>query len=314
MRALRLAVGLGILALLVARLGTGPFLDGVRRVDAGSLALAATAVAVATLCSAWRWSLVARGLGVAVPVRGAVAAYYRSQFLNAILPGGVVGDVHRAVLHGRDAGDLGRTARAVAWERSSGLVIHVALTLLVLVVVPSPVRSSAVPLAVVAATVVTGASVAGLVASRQRRGLPGRVARTLGADLRGVLLARPVWPGVLVASAVVAVAHAAVFMVAARAVGTPAPAGALLPLAFLVLAVGAVPLNVAGWGPREGAAAWVFGAAALGAAQGVTVATAYGVMALFATLPGAVVLVGGWLARRPPRVRRVAPVEEAARG
>ena len=41
------------------------------------------------------------GLGVEVPLRDAVAAYYRSQFLNATLPGGVVGDVHRAVRHGR---------------------------------------------------------------------------------------------------------------------------------------------------------------------------------------------------------------------
>ena len=40
----------------------------------------------------------------------AVAAYYRSQFLNTTLPGGVLGDVHRGVRHGRDAGDVGRGA------------------------------------------------------------------------------------------------------------------------------------------------------------------------------------------------------------
>ena len=39
-------------------------------------------------------------------VRGAVAAYYRSQFLNLTLPGGVAGDVHRAVRHGREIGRI----------------------------------------------------------------------------------------------------------------------------------------------------------------------------------------------------------------
>lgn len=49
--------------------------------------------------------------------------------------------------------------------------------------------------------------------------------------------------------------------------------------------------SVAGWGPREGVAAWAFGMAGLGAAAGVTASVVYGVMALVATLPGAVVLL-----------------------
>ena len=55
--------------------------------------------------------------------------------------------------------------------------------------------------------------------------------------------------------------------------------------------VAAIPFNVAGWGPREGAAAWAFAAAGLGAAAGATVAVAYGVLALVATLPGAALLL-----------------------
>jgi len=53
--------------------------------------------------------------------------------------------------------------------------------------------------------------------------------------------------------------------------------------------------SIAGWGPREGATAWVFSAAGLGASAGAATAVAYGVMMLFAFLPGAVVLVAGWL-------------------
>jgi hypothetical protein len=67
-----------------------------------------------------------------------------------------------------------------------------------------------------------------------------------------------------------------------------------------VLLASAIPLNVAGWGPREGAAAWVFGAAGLGAGVGLEVAVVYGVMALVATLPGAVALWSGRLSARAP--------------
>ena len=51
--------------------------------------------------AAWRWRILVRRLGLSLGWRESVAAYYRSQFLNTVLPGGVVGDVDRAVSHGR---------------------------------------------------------------------------------------------------------------------------------------------------------------------------------------------------------------------
>ena len=72
-----------------------------------------------------------------------------------------------------------------------------------------------------------------------------------------------------------------------------------MPLALLVLLAMALPLNIAGWGPREGVAAWAFGAAGLTAAQGVATAVTYGVLVLVASLPGAGVLVAGWIGRQP---------------
>jgi hypothetical protein len=64
--------------------------------------------------------------------------------------------------------------------------------------------------------------------------------------------------------------------------------------------------SVAGWGPREGATAWAFAAAGLGAGLGAATAVVYGIMALVASLPGALVLAGGWLPR--PRSAVAVPV------
>src|SRR5205085_1541571 len=93
-----------------------------------------------TVCCAWRWRLVARRLGLDVPRGVAVAAYYRSQLLNATLPGGVAGDLHRAVRHGTAAGGLGLGLRSVGWERTVGQLVQVAVAGTVLVAVPSPVH------------------------------------------------------------------------------------------------------------------------------------------------------------------------------
>jgi uncharacterized membrane protein YphA (DoxX/SURF4 family) len=67
--------------------------------------------------------------------------------------------------------------------------------------------------------------------------------------------------------------------------------------------------SVGGWGPREGMTAWVFGAAGLGAEQGVATAVVYGVMVLVASLPGAAFLVVAWFRRTRPQERTEPPLQ-----
>jgi glycosyltransferase 2 family protein len=291
-----LAVAAATLAVLVSHLGTGPFLDGLRTVDGGALAAASGLGVLTTMCCAWRWRIVARGLGVDLPLSTAVAAYYRSLFLNVTLPGGVAGDVHRGISHGRDTNDVGRGLRAVAWERSAGQVVQVVLTVAVLLVVASPVRSVVplVALALIAAA--AGVALAARVRPAAGRSPWARLRSAAARDLREALLARRAWPAIAFASALVVAGHAATFLIAARSAGVTAPPSQMLPLALLVLQAAALP-NVGGWGPREGVAAWAFAAAGLGPSLGVATAVVYGVMVFVASLPGAVVLVAAWMSR-----------------
>jgi uncharacterized membrane protein YbhN (UPF0104 family) len=293
----RRAAAAATLAVLVWRLGTGPFLDGLRTVDAGTLAAAIGLGLLTTVCCAWRWRLVARGLGVDLPLGTAVAAYYRSIFLNVTLPGGVVGDVHRGISHGRDTSDVGRGLRAVALERSAGQVVQVVLTVGVLLVAPSPVRA-AMPL-VALALLVAAAGVALAVCVRPSVGRSwwARLRSAAARDVRDGLLARRAWPAIALASALVVAGHTITFLIAARTAGASASVPRLLPLALLVMLAAVLP-NVGGWGPREGVTAWAFAAAGLGASRGVATAVVYGVMVFAASLPGAAVLVVAWARRR----------------
>lgn len=295
----RLLVGPAILALLLCRLGTGPFMEGIRVIDGRSVMAAIVIGLLTTVCSAWRWRLVAGGLGIRVGLLPGVAAYYRSQLLNTTLPGGVIGDVHRGVSNGRAAGNVGRGLRAVGWERAAGQFVQILLAAIVLIALPSPLpRWIPVLIATLMVSALGGAMLAAP-APHPGGSAVARIIRTAVADLHNGLFARRAWPGILGACVIVVAGHTTTFLIAARAAGATGPLEQLLPLAVLVLLAAAVPTNIGGWGPREGVAAWAFASAGLGPERGVTTAVVFGVMTAIAVLPGAVLLVAGWLHRAP---------------
>jgi uncharacterized membrane protein YbhN (UPF0104 family) len=298
---LRLAAGVAVLWFLGRELGAAPFEDGLRAISWQAVVAAFTLTALTTVCSAWRWRVVARALGADIALPAATGAYYRSLFLNSVLPGGILGDVNRAVTHGRRAGDVAQGVRAVGWERLCGQVVQAVVAAAVLLTLPSPVRP-VLPyvLAGIAGVVGCAALVVG-VASRLGRSRPARAARAIATDLRRDLLVRGVWPQLTLASVLVVAGHTATFVIAARVAGCTAPLGELIALLMVIQIAAGIPLNIGGWGPREGAAAWAFAAAGLGAASGVTVATLYALLMLAAVTPGAGLLMRDAVRRRRDR-------------
>ncbi len=295
---LRPVVGLGILAFLVWRLGTGAFVDGLRGIDPWSVFAALALGLLTTVAGAWRWCIVARRLGLPLSLRLAVADCYRAILLNSVLPVGVLGDVHRAVNHGQKSGDLGRGVRAVVLERAAGQVVLIAVGVAMVVTHPGilpAMGADAMPAlwAAVAVGVVIVAVL--LIAAWIRWGSVDsalrRAARTAVTDTRLGLFSWDTGPAVLLLSTVALAGHVCMFLVAAKATDSSVPIATLLPLVILALLVMGLPINVGGWGPREAFLALAFGAVGLGAGQGLAIAVAYGVLTLVACLPGAAVLL-----------------------
>jgi uncharacterized membrane protein YbhN (UPF0104 family) len=304
--ALRLVGGALVLTALLWRFGTGPFAAAGRVTTWTSLLAALVLTAGATVANAWRWRVVAGALGLSLTVAGSLTAYYRSQFLNATLPGGVLGDAHRGMRHGRASGDLGAGLRATVWDRVTGQVVQVAVLVVALLVLPTPLRAYA-PVAL--AVLGTVAALAWWVARRRGR------AAVLAEDLRA--LVRPQVAGrVALASLVSSAGHVAVFAVAARAAGVHLSPALLVAAALSVLVGSAVPLNVAGWGPREGVTAGVFALVGEGSANGLMVSVVFGVLSAVATVPGMPVLLADAVGRRrrhvaPERTRELEEVSGA---
>ena len=292
LRLARPALGVLVLAVLVARLGPAPLLDAVRSIDAAAIVTALVIGLVTTLCCAWRWSTVGGALGLRITVRGALSACYRAQLVNVATPGGVAGDVLRGVDRGRRDGDTSLGLRSVGWERLLGQVVQVSVALGALVVLPSPVPRLVV-LAVIASGLVAALGI-GLLrrvrGSGRARSAGRRPARWAAEDASRVLRTS-VLTRAATASALVVAGLVLLFVVAAHAAGAHASMPTLVPLALVVLLGSAVPANLAGWGPREGVAAWSFGAAGLGPDQGLATAVVFGLLVLVASLPGAVLLL-----------------------
>ena len=288
---------------LERELGAAPFEAGLRAVTWQGVAVVVMLTAATTVCSAWRWQVVARALGADISLPRATGAYYRSLFLNSTLPGGILGDVHRAVVQGRRAGNVAQGVRAVGWERLYGQVTQAVVTAVVLLALASPVRP-ALPYVLAGIAGVAGcAALAMGGAARLGRSRAARAAQAIATDLRRGLLVGGVWPRLTVASMLVVAGHTAAFVAAARLAGCTAPLGELIALLLVIQIAAAIPANIGGWGPREGAAAWAFAAAGLGAATGVTVSTLYAVLMLIAVTPGAGLLLKDAARRRRGRRR-----------
>lgn len=297
----RTAVGVGILIAILFAVGAEPFVRGITSVTPAAVVAALALTAVATAAAAWRWRVIAARLGLRLGWRESLAAYYGSQFLNTVLPGGVMGDVHRAVSHGRSVDQVAQAARAVAAERMVGQAVQLLLAFVVLASIGISAYAPAMGLLLVLVGVVGAAAIAAVVSRRVRTMLQREW--TILRDALGTVgtIVR-----VVAASIVVVCAYVAMFVVACVAVGIDAGPERVTAAAVIAVVAASIPLSIGGWGPREGAAAWAFGAAGLGAATGIAAATAFGVLAMIAVAPGAVVVAASVLRRRRGAVAREA--------
>jgi uncharacterized membrane protein YbhN (UPF0104 family) len=226
--------------------------------------------------------------------------------LNTVLPGGVVGDVHRAVAHGRGVGRLAQASRAVAAERAVGQAVQLVLAAIVVVSLGLWDYAPGVGIVVLALAVVC---VCVIIAARVS--LRARTAIRREIEILRVGVGSPAALAAVTAASVVVVAClVAMFVVACVAVGVDAPIGRLLGIAVIVILAGSIPFSIGGWGPREGVAAWAFALGGLGATTGIAVSTAYGVLAMIAVTPGAAVLAATAIGRHRRRSAVVPAVAE----
>ena len=285
---LRAVVAAGLLAALWHWFDGPAALARLREASAPLLVLAAALLSAQIVLSALRWRMTAARLGQTFGAGHAVAEYYLAVLANFALPGGVLGDAARA-MRARHGAGLGRAVQAVVIERIAGQVALAVLLVPGLLLWPGMAAWGAgltVALLLVLASVSLG---------------PGR---HVGLTLARVWWQGGAWRGQAGLSLAILSANVGAFAACAAAVGAGLPAAAALVLIPLTLAAMLVPVTVAGWGLREGAAALLWPLAGVAPEAAVAASVAFGLVALAAALPGAVVLARvRWLRPVPPPPR-----------
>ena len=291
---LRAAVSIGLLAGLAWWLDLGTVVSGLAQMRLGWVLLAVAISVVQVAVLAWRWRFTAGCLGVDLSYTAAWREYYLSIFLNQVMPGGVVGDVSRAWrqarVQTRQREPAGPAVRAVIFERLSAQAVMTAVALVSLLALPVIVNRGSRLVLFGAGAVAVLIVIAMVVWMRRQSSAQSLVGQVL-ADLDAAHLSGPVFAAQLVSAAIVVGTYLGTYLTAARAVGMDTPLPVLLPLVAPVLMSMLIPVTVAGWGLREGAAAVLWGAVGLTAADGVLVSVAYGLLVLIGSLPGALFLM-----------------------
>ncbi len=288
-----------LLAGLVAWVGPAGLLGMLETLSIPWLLFALVLSVPQVLLSAWRWQFTTGLLGMPLPFAHALREYCLGNVLNQVLPGGVAGDLTRAWRHARTAPATRAAWHAVMIERAAGQLVLLACALLALPWAPSigvecrngrgqslTLGLSGIVLALIAAAVLA------------RRMLPALA--WFGRDFGQAVLSRRAWFPQLLLSLALVGSYVVVYLCCARALGVGTGALALVPLILWVLVAMSVPLSLAGWGIREGAAAGIWMLAGLPVAQGVAISLLYGVLVLVSALAGAFLLLA---VRSPPAVQ-----------
>ena len=290
---LRFVVTLGLFAVLAVVLDPRDVFDRISHMRPRWVAAALVVTVFQVVASGWRWRFTASRLSIDLPLKRAVSEYYLATFLNQVLPGGVLGDVSRAWRHARSEDTTLPSVHAVLLERLSGLAVMASVAVI------SGLLLARTPLLTTVLLVCVAAGVAYAV----RRVTRFPAFEQFTRDARAALLEGAAFPIQLVTSCLVVASYLVVFLMAARSVGVDTPASLLLMLAGPVLMTMLIPVTVAGWGLREGAAAALWTVLGLTAADGVAISVAYGLLVLVSSLPGAAVVVATLSSDRDPDQR-----------
>lgn len=294
-RYLRWFLTIALLGMLVWWLDSDQLITELSRFSPWAVVLALLVSVAQVALSAWRWRFTARCLGLTLAMKAALREYYLALFLNQCLPGGVMGDVNRAWRHGSGSGARQAALHAVMIERLSGQLVMfaVAVAAVLWLAVEYPGLRALVSGWSDGALVFALAIMAGLAGLLVLGGTLWRRLQQyladLGRDIYRALFNRRVFPLQLLSSLLVVATYLAVFWLLAVSADNSLNSGqalTLLALCSLLLLAMVVPLTVAGWGIREGAAAILWPLAGLPAEQGVALSVGYGLTVLVSSLPG----------------------------
>ena len=289
--AVKAAVTAGLIWLVLRGID---FDAALRRMAGLSLSAAITAVSLLMLhcfVAGWRWRLIMRLFGPALPLRTTIRLFFEGYFFNNALPSSIGGDGVRIYRANRLGLPLAASVNGVLLDRVTGLT-----GLFILVAAGQPLLYARVDdittrLAFAGILLAGAAGIAALILARRipERLLPARLhdpVQKLSEATRAAYLHPAVSLPVLGLSVVV---HGLIVLsVHVIAVGLELDVGLFESLVLVpaVILLSTIPVSIGGWGLREGLMVVALGLAGVPADAALSVSILFGLAQIAAGLPG----------------------------
>ena len=257
----------------------------------------ATAILVAlTPLLAWRWRRVALAIGMPLSERSAFTIVLIGMFFNQVLPSAIGGDVMRLWLLRGDQISIAKGISSIFLDRMVSLVGMMLVVVVGAFELANIVREPAMQLgAVLMVAGVIGGTAVFVWSDRipwpsifQSSSLIRNIS-IFAQDARALFFSPLDLSAVLIASILIHVQVSMAIWLLARGLGLTTGIDVFVLLLPLVFLLSMLPISIAGWGMREGAMVACLALVGVDATSAFAVSALFGVVSVFASLPGGIV-------------------------
>jgi uncharacterized protein (TIRG00374 family) len=308
---LKIAVSVGLLAILATRIDLRELGERIVGADRGILLLGGAIFLASNVVGALQWRTLLRACGVHVSLARVFAYYFQGLFFGLFLPASVGADVSRVYDTTKHSGDFGGSVAATIMDRIVGFYSIGTMAIVALLVGRDDLPPAAILVPILGFAVVNVVVFLALVSRtinavlvRLMARLPGRSGR-MAVGIVELLHALGRRPGLLAwvfgLSLIVQVSRIFVHYHVSLALGIVLEPRVFFVIVPVLAVLVALPISFGGIGVRESAAVELFGHVGLSPADAVGMQLTTFLLAIVVNLPGWMIFVLRQLrARREP--------------
>jgi len=277
-------ISLGLLYLIFINYGA----DFLRLIQVIELKYVAVVIIISILqyiFSAYRWMYISQFTNLEISFSYSLKFYYISNFLNNVLPGGILGDLYRIYHTSEDKKkliELGKSFQSVLFERLSGQIVLfiVFLTSLTFYFLYYGKYTAFLYLFLFMISIVI---ISRLILRRKFKNFFKR--NIFGKNFSSIFSGSIFWQHFFYSFFVIS-SYISIYVITALSLKLNIDYFSFLVFTPLILFSMSIPISVGGWGVREVTALLVSFLLGLSASASVTVSIVYGLLNFLCSLPG----------------------------
>ncbi|MBC8307967.1 MAG: flippase-like domain-containing protein [Pelagibacterales bacterium] len=240
--------------------------------------------------SAYRWMYISKHTGLDISFSYSLRFYYISNFMNNILPGGIIGDIYRIYHSAENKNELfkmGKSFQSVVFERLSGQIMLFGTFLVSLTFYFFIHNKFVAFLYLFFPSLIIIIMVRWFLKKKIKKMIENK---QIGENFFSIFTGAVFWNHLFLSFLVVS-SYILIYIIAALSLGLDIDYLAFLVFTPIILFSMTLPISIGGWGIRETTALFISFLLGLSANVSISVAIIYGLLSLICSLPGLILFL-----------------------